>query len=410
MKKLAVLGAVITLFTVSTSYAKLVLRPIYSLDFAENTCLFNRDITSKLAFLSPNLANNLGLVIQPNKEHTVLVLYQLKYSGAGVKMMTKQPQEAIEFTDRNMDHFVFLQYSWQIMPMFTLKSRLNYMNEFYRSGSNEVWGTGKYDFIRPGLDIKLDVNLLGWKFIPGIQYGSMSFPNNVDLLKSQQAGGAQAEKAGGMNDQIYTQISVGTEKQVFQKVSPFKLNLLFDNKPYVRQKVVAFDGTYGNTLQLDNTVSVNTSIDLPVANFVFSPSLSLRTNASNQNYLFPPTKPGDMSTARFISKYYDYNQYSGEVEMTWNITPTNELVFCPNYVYKIYPSRIPRDTKNAFIESEKQYNQFLFLTLTYGVRWNPTSKWYFTYTYATANSNMKYEVVPYNYSAHYFEMKFAFSY
>ncbi|PKM92894.1 MAG: hypothetical protein CVU80_00950 [Elusimicrobia bacterium HGW-Elusimicrobia-4] len=404
MKKIIypLLISIFPYFHISCLYAEVKVAPYYSLQFAEGAFIPN---VGEWNF-SVNLLSDLGVIVKPEGKHSYVGFYELKYTGPGLKR-----QEGEKFTDRTMDHLVVLRHNYKIWENYFLKSQFDYMKEYKRTGSNEIWGTGLYDFSRLGglvsfekkFSDELSSNI-------SLQYHFLNFPNYTDLLAEYQAGGENIESSTGKQNHALYQPGFS----VNYKANHFTTDIIFQN--YTKQKVaverIQLDGTYySSDLQKDTIISFSLSHSENLwKKILFSPEISYKIKNSNQNYLhFASIESTE--TPSYFADYYDYNQFTFSFPVSFILQEKWEVSTSPEFDFKSYTKRPPQDDEGNFLTNKKQRNnQFI---LTSGVTFKPNSVTRTTvfYTFQNQSSNMKFErYLPYNYTGNYFGIKFEYTY
>src|SRR3989339_1580425 len=239
--------SVLFIFGTTLLLAEIKVAPYYSLQFIEGAFIPNIGEWN----FSINLLSDLGVIVKPQgSKHSFVGFYELKYMGPGLRS-----QEGEKFTDRAMDHMLVLRHTFNISEDYFLKSQIDYMKEYKRTGTNEVWGTGLYDLERTGGLISF-----GRRFSDILsvaiteQYHFIDFPNYTDLFAEFQAGGANLESSTGkQNNKLYQ-----TGLTVDYYANRFSFDITSQN--YIKQKVtvepVQLDGTYySSALQKDTIIT-----------------------------------------------------------------------------------------------------------------------------------------------------------
>ena len=399
---------IIALFIVSAlafnanAEAKLV--PYYSLNVGEGIAVPNK---GEYLF-GLNLTNDIGLLFSPTKEsdHRILAFYELKYVGPGL-----HKQEGEKFSDRWMDHISMLRYNYSIDKYTAVKVQLDYMIEYKRTGTNEVWGNGLYDFTRTGFVLGVSRTFLE-KLETEFNYGyhSLDFPNYTDLLAEfQSGGGATAESSAGKQNNTMSQFGIsakyGNSRAFFDSTS----------MPYDKQKVITetkqTDGTYYSAaLQKDTILSFGVSHTQKLFNFVLvSPALNYKIKNSNQNFQNFATATSTVPV-QYFGNYYGYTEYSFELPLSLLLSRKWEFNYTLEYNWKDYVDRQPRDSDGNFVDG-KQHNYLSIMSVGFTYKPNEVTRTTFFYSYQAQTSNMKFEkYLPYNYDGHYFGINFNYTY
>ena len=392
-KKYSIIILMFTLFF-SHSFSQTWL-PYYSLNFSEGVYLPS---VGKYGWTTV-LSNDIGLLVKPHPQHTTLLFYQLKYQGPGLKR-----QEGEQFEQRSMTHNLVLQYNY-IFNQFTFKTRLNYTYDFWRSGTNELWGLGLYDNNYYGLSEEVEYKTTEeLKFNLKAGFNFVKFPNYTSLIEEYIAG--KEETTSGKQDNIMYLLNFKTQYKTHN------INVLFITQNYINQKVLDEEtAKYSNENQKDYIIELSYFSDIIYKFLLLTPYLSIRAKDSNQAFLFLKSYDVSTSTPEVVSNYYDYSKITISLPINLYLTKTKWFTISPEFEFLFYSSRNARDKDNNFID-EKQKNFLSVYSLSYNSQSSDTRrKISFFYTYQQQSSNMKFEkYYPYNYSGHYFGIKFNYSY
>lgn len=375
--------------------------PYYSILFAEGAA-----VPSKGDWMySVNLTGDMGLIVQPSEQQRFIGFYEIKYNGPGMRR-----EEGEKFSDRSMDHVGILRHHYTFNEQYTLKTQVDYMTEYKRTGANEVWGTGLYDFNRYGLALTLERHFTPKLTLSLSQgYHFLDFPNYTDLLAEFQAGGEAVESSTGKQNhhQYQTGLSLAYGNT--------RLSLDYLQMSYVKQKVVSetvqADKTYySDTLQKDTLWSLSLQHDQSFwKRLLVSPQGSIRFKRSNQNYQHFATATSSVPV-RYVGDYYNYNEFTAALPVTLLLSQRWEFFVNPEWDWKQYLSRPPRDANDTFQEGN-QYNDLIIFSVGFTLKPNDITRTSFYYTYQGQASNMKFEkYLPYNYSGHFFGVSFSYTY
>lgn len=373
------------------------LSPYYSFNFSEGIYIPSVGRWGWTTILS----NDIGFIVKPVEEHTGLFYYQLKYEGPGLKR-----QEGEQFEQRTMGHSVFLQYNYKYNS-FIFKTRFSYGYDFWRTGTNELWGLGLYDNERIGLAEEVEYKFSDDLKIKGqLGYNFIKFPNYTSLIEEYIAG-AEETTAGKQDNHMFIISAKGNYKV-------HNLGILTIIQNYVRQQVLKETGTYSDEKQKDFSFEINYYPEIiKLKDFIsFTPYTSFKYKDSNQAFLYLTSYDITTSTPQVISDYYDYTKFIVSLPFNFYLTKTKIFTFMPEFELTSYLSRQPRDENNNFIEGGKQKNQLMLCSLIYTSQSEDQHrKISLFYTYQQQSSNMKFEkYYPYNYSGHYLGLKFSYSY
>jgi len=393
-KKYNIIILMFTILFLSHSFSQTWL-PYYSFNFSEGVYLPS---VGKYGWTTV-LSNDIGLLVKPYPQHTTLLFYQLKYQGPGLKR-----QEGEQFEQRNMTHSLVLQHNY-MFTKFVFKTRLNYVYDFWRSGTNELWGYGLYDNNYIGLSEEIEYKTteeLKFNFKFGFNY--VKFPNYTGLIEEYIAG--KEETTSGKQDNLMYLLNLKAQYKLHNA------GIMFITQNYINQKVLDETGTYSEQNQKDFSIELNYFYDSIIYKFIsLTPYLSIKTKYSNQAFLYLKTYDIITSTPQVIPNYYDYSKIMVSLPISFYLTKTKWVTIAPEFEFLYYTSRNARDKDNNFVD-EKQKN---FLSV-YSISYNSQSpdkhrKVSLFYTYQQQTSNMKFEkYYPYNYSGHYFGLSFSYSY
>lgn len=360
-------------------------------------------------FFGSNIGTTLGARYTLSPEHSLFGVYNLAYVGPGLRS-----EESREFGDRTMDHQVGLGHQWQFSPKYQFNTRLSYLGEFRRSGSNEPFGAGLYDFSSFGLSetvrmVATPQLLVGLTF----SYASVGFPNYTDLLTEFQLAGTSAEISGGLQD--YNRFTISPDVTFGRDGRAW---LSWTQQDFTDAKVltdaVNVQGTYSNETQLDVIYEVGASWTFPLfgpsAGVSTAPMWRLNIKKSNQNFL-RFEEFGDINPD-FIKDNYSYVSTDLTLPLRWTSKSGRMFFFYPTWIYRSFSSRPPRSSVTGdYLFGEKQWNQTWLLTL--GTSWPAYkfARWTFAYTYHNQQSNNHFErFLPYNFSGHILSSSLSLTY
>jgi hypothetical protein len=366
--------------------------PFYSFHFTEGMSI----PSIGGLFFGNNVGTTIGGKYGLGPEHALFGAYELSYQGPGMRA-----QEGHEFQERAIDHSVSGGHSWKISPSLLLSSRVQYLHEFRRTGANEQFGNGLYDFWSLGLAERVDLGLVpGIPLGGGLSYAYVRFPNYTDLLAEFQSASLTSELSGGAQDFHRFRAEGDAGFSQGQGRAWFQVSML----DYINAKVVSGIGTAGTTKQQDFLAGIGGSWKQVLSKssgvITAEPALRVDYKTSNQNFVRYRIF-GDPSSASFIQGNYDYVAPSLEVPVRWSFETGQALVFSPAYSMMAYTKRPPRDPVNNYITGKRQMNQTVALTLGYVARLYAYTNWTFGYTLQIQQSNNKFErFLPYNYTGH----------
>lgn len=345
------------------------------------------------------LCSDIGTIVKPLENHSGMLLYELKYTGPGLKR-----QEGEKFEQRNMAHIFVVQHNFNLSSVVSLKTKYSYTIDLWRSGTNELWGLGLYDSFRWGLSEEVELKFGNLVILPQLAYSFIHFPNYTSLLEELKAGAEETTAGKQDNSMVQTNIKVKIGKQHTAGVS-------FNIQNYDKQQVLTESGTYGSEKQRDFSLEVYYHYSgIQAIKFIYiEPYISYKLKDSNQGYLHFKTFA---STPTFYADFYDYTRLSISLPMSFYITKNKKITYRPEFERTLYTSRLPRDEENNFVDGEKQVNNLFLHTIAYTSQSeDEVRKVTLFYTFQQQSSNTKFEkYFPYNYTGHYFGLQFNYSY
>ncbi|MCB4791873.1 MAG: hypothetical protein LHV68_08295 [Elusimicrobia bacterium] len=388
--------------------AEVKIVPYYSMNVTEGVVLPNKgDMMFGL-----NLTNDVGLLLSPSKEsnHRILGFYELKYQGPGMHKV-----EGEKFSDRWMDHIGLLRYNYYIDKYTSIKIQANHTTEYKRTGTNEVWGKGLYDYDSNGFQFgvgriffeKLDTEL-------SVGYSKLDFPNYTDLLyEAQASSGSTSESSAGKQNHALTQYNLNL------KYGQSRVFFAYSLMAYEKQKVITQttqpDGTlYSSTLQKDAVLTLGADHTHKIHNFLLiTPSISWKLKGSNQNFWeFKSSGTSSLATIpeRYIANYYAYTEYYFGIPCSLLLSKKWDLFYNLEYDWKDYLERPPRDSDGSYLTG-KQHNYLFTMSTGFTFKPNAVTRTTLFYTYQKQTSNMKYEqYLPYNYEGNFIGINFNYTY
>jgi len=346
--------------------------------------------------ISTNLSNDIGFIIKPSKKHTALIFYELKYVGPGLKR-----QEGEKFEQRNMGHLLMGQYNFEYSKDLIFKTRLSYVTDWWRSGTNELWGYGLYDSTRLGISEDIEWKLDKLSLIGQVGFSQIKFPNYTSLIEEFQAGAE--ETTGGKQDNNLLQL--GLKAKYYGHI----IGLNFNNQTYLNQKVLEETGTYSDKKQNDLLIELSyNKEELKIFWLLWSsPLISLKFKDSNQGYLHFKSIT---STPTFVADFYDYTKISFSFPINLSITKTKYISFVPEYEITTYV-RNRRDENNDFVPGEKHITNLTLMSFAYTSHPDESRKVTLFYTLQTQTSTTKFDkYFPYNYTGNYFGISYSYSF
>jgi hypothetical protein len=282
------------------------------------------------------------------------------------------------------------------------------MTEYRRTGANEAWGSGLYDFYRQGIGFILEKKMNDkLAYGVGLQYHTLEFPNYSDLYSEWKLGGSNIDASTGKQNQNVVQLGASA------KYGNTKLSFDFTNMAYTKQKVVIAsaqsDGSYySNDLQNDKVYTFTLEHFQSFAGVKFLPSLSYKIKDSNQNYQL--ISGSSSLPVQFVEGYYNYTETDFVLPVIFPMSSRWSFSFTPEWDDKRYLSRPPMDSNYQFV-SGTQENFLSIYTTAFSYQPNPVMRIIFFYTFQSQSSNMHFEkYLPYNYDGHYMGVSFNYTY
>ncbi|MBI2069411.1 MAG: hypothetical protein HYT79_02315 [Elusimicrobia bacterium] len=356
--------------------------PYYRFNFGEGMALPSKGDF----FASQDLSSQVGALVKPLGWLHFFGMYDLTYEGPGLMR-----SEGRIFSERAMRHSFMLEPTFAT-PYGKIRTRGFIINEKRRSGTNEVWGKGLYDYEAQGASVGFEKEVFGLKVFPAITITKMEFPNFTDLLREFQSASLTSELSGGLMDQDVQALSLDVSRQ------PFNAHASISTQKYKREKVVASNGTYSGENQKDTVSELGANFETTLWRFSFVPKAVYRMKRSNQNYLrfafFGDTNP------TFIAKNYDYNEFGVGGRLYLKLTQTKAIFGSIDLNNRSYTDRPTRNESGVY-QSEKQ--KTIWGSWGGGLQWKVAeySTWNLAYNFVHSSSNMKFErFIPYNYTGH----------
>ncbi|MFC2091640.1 hypothetical protein ACFLTD_02575 [Elusimicrobiota bacterium] len=380
-------------------YAEIKFAPYYNYQFIEGLSISPE---GDMGFMI-NLSNDLGLIMKPFKAHSFIGFYSVKYQGPGLKKLEGQ-----EFTERYLDHLFVGRHHWTPGSGITVKSQIDFILESRRSGTNETWENGLYNFNRYGGSSSLMKNIKGIDVAGTFAYHFMTFPNYTDMLAELRSGADASASEGKQNHHIFELGAKGVYKNNEAKIN---MTLQLYTKQEVAVDDVQSDGSYySSDKQKDFTLSIDASRkELLSEVSVIEPGLSFVCKNSNQNYQHF-TEVTSTSPVSFHSNYNNYVDVTVDSPLTVSLSKKWSFMFIPELSYKKYLSREARDEEGAFTD-KKQSRLLGIYTVAFKNQIGESSSSMLFLTVQNQKSNMEFErYVTYNYTGYSFGLKFQMEY
>ncbi len=357
-------------------------------------------------FSGGNINTQVGLLSKISPKDSIFGLYNFNYAGQGFA-----PQDSKQFTDRTLSHTFNLEYRRSLGEKFRVRPGVSLGHDYSRTGANEAWQNGLYNMNSTGLQLAGDYmfdfeknGIVTLNFLTK----AIKFPNYTDLLREFQDPANTANANGGLQDQSLKQVSLRPSWNNFFG------GVTYTQQDYTNQKVVASNGQYGNTKQLDKTTTFDAGFHQSLWVFEMYPMVAYSQHRSNQNFMrykflgATDLTNGDVS---FVAKNYDYNETSLSVPVDLNITSKWALGGAISVLSRKYTSRPKRDADNNYVAGTKQSNVMSTLTGSIRKRINDVAMVRLFYSLVVASSNTKFEkYMPYNYTGNTFGISYQLSY
>ncbi len=397
MKKTATL--IITLVLSVSAVSAVEIAPYYSYNLTQGASVSPE---GNMGFLL-NLSNDIGTIVRPMDDHSFIGFYSVRYQGPGLKK-----QEGRRFRERYMNHIFAGRHHWNIGDM-TLKSQLSVLLERRRSGTNETWQGGLYNFNRYGGTTSLERELYGVDSVFSLGYHFVQFPNYTDLLAEIRQGADAEDTAGTQNHHSIRMAYSGA-------LDLYSFGLAFNPLFYTRQRVavddVQDDGTfYSSTKQRDLIVDASGSrVFFLSDSAIVSPEIELRYKTSNQNYQH--FEHATSTTAvEYFDGFFNYIEPSLSSPLSVRLGDGWTYFFNPSLSFRQYLNRVPRDSSGEFLDGKKQYRLLGVHSTGFRKQTGESSSTTLFFTYQHQTSNMEFErYAPYNYAGFSFGLRFQMEY
>jgi hypothetical protein len=384
------------------AFSQIEMAPYYNYQFAEGVSV---SPDGDLGFLV-NLSNDIGTIIKPFEEHRFIGFYSLKYQGPGLKK-----QEGREFSERYLDHLFVGRHHWHLDGNTVLKSQADILMEKRRSGTNESWEKGLYNFNRYGGSAILDRNIikdLDTSFSFG--YHFLTFPNYTDMLAEIRSGATDPSASEGKQNHHIFQI--GTKGVYSNNAVSLGLFQQFYTKQKVAVDDVQSNGTYySSEKQRDMTITLDAARQETLSEkTAIAPQLTFMYKNSNQNYQHFE-EATSTTPVRFFSDFYDYTELTAGIPFSFAFNKKWSFIFSPELNFRYYIHRPPRDADGDFLFSKKQQRLLGIYTIGFKNRTGESSSSLLFFTFQHQSSNMKFErYITYNYTGFSAGIKFQMEY
>ncbi|HAW49599.1 TPA: hypothetical protein DCX16_01410 [bacterium] len=311
-----------------------------------------------------NILNDIGCQVKLGDKDSLLLLYEASYEGPGIK-------EKKKFTDRSQEHLFLVSWTKRLNIM-TLKTRLDYLKSFTRSGVSESWETGDYNFNRLGFGCDVLTLLYKTGIKGGFRFADVKYPNYTYLL-----GEIDPNYDLPRYDNRRYRLSLSVKPGFHPMVKPD----ITSNLHFIRYKNEFIkdinsgsdtgerekDSIYEFGLSIPCQLKENVAIGM---DSLFS---FLRSNYNEVKF----SSLGTVASA--CKSFYDYNLYEFSPYIS---TKLKNMVFSLSYSHKIknFTDQPPEDSSRNWLSSKrrdknttillslkKPINKALSLTLSYGM-------------------------------------------
>ncbi len=350
-----------------------------------------------------NLSNDIGTIVMPADDHSIIGYYSFQYQGPGLKR-----QEGREFRERYLNHVFAGRHHWSLGDM-TLQSQLSIMTERRRSGTNETWDSGLYNFNRYGGSSAVSLDLYGIYSTISLGYHYLTFPNYTDMLAEIRAGADASSTAGTQN---HHSLRMAYRGEVKNNVFWLSFNPLF----YTRQRVAVdraqADGSfYSSTKQRELIMNMGGKRSEKLSDRVtIAPEIDLTLRYSNQNYQHFE-EATSTTPVSFHDDFFDYMEPSLTLPVSVRLGSDWTYFASPSFSYRRYMHRNPRDSEGNFVGGEKQNRLLGVHTTGFRKQTGESSATVFFFTYQHQSSNMEFErYASYNYDGFSLGIRFHMEY
>ena len=397
MKKIIVFLIIAVITTIKVS--ALELAPYYNYQLGQGVSVSPE---GDLGFLV-NLSKDIGAIASPWENQSIMGYYSMQYQGPGLKQ-----QEGREFRERYLNHVFVSRHHWDLGDM-TLKTQIGILMERRRSGTNETWASGLYNFNRYGGHTSLEKKILEIDSTVSLGYHYVTFPNYTDMLAEIRAGADASGTAGTQNHHSLRVSYTGN-------IQPLKFWLSLNPLFFTRQKVasdkVQKDGSfYSDTRQREIIINTGASYRESLTQKIeIVPELDITFRFSNQNYqhFMDMTSTSPVS---FHEGFFNYIEPSISLPLSISLSRDLTYFFSPRMNFRFYTSRNPRDKDGSFIDDEKQNRILGVYTTGFRKQTGESSATTLFFTYQNQSSNMNFErYLPYNYSGISLGLRFQMEY
>lgn len=399
-KKIIGIFGLILVVGFSMASAQIELAPYYNYSFVEGVSVSPEGDTGFLVSLS----NDIGTIVRPFDNHSFIGYYSLKYQGPGLKK-----QEGREFSERYLDHLFVGRHHWYLDDDTVIKSQLDLLMEARRSGTNENWDNGLYNYNRYGGNSSLNKTIRGIDSTITFGYHFITFPNYTDMLSEIRYGADPSASEGKQNHHVINTTAKG-------EYGPYTGKVGLTAQLYTNQKVavdtVQDDGSfYSDKSQRDLSALMEISREQVLSKRCITiPEISFTYKNSNQNYQHFMTATST-SPVSYHQDFFDYTDLSVSSPFTLQLSKKWSFILDPELSYKYHIHRKPRDKSGVFISGKKQQRLLGMFTLGFKNQIGESSSSMIFFTYHNQSSNMKFEkYVPYNYDGFSVGFKFGMEY
>lgn len=264
---------------------------------------------------------------------------------------------------------------------YKLVALTGYTNSYLRETRDETIGKGLFDYRSINAAVSADFEYKNWRFTPGIDYYTITFPNYQTLESSTQTLARELSDKNAL-DTVNTGISIATK---FKNNVTFSYSVIFRN--FTDQRVVLITGDKSDEKRKDVVQEFRAGFKTKTGkNTVFYPSIGLlfRNNSSNQNNY-------DARNTKFNESFYSYTD-SGIVASIKTAFINHPFIYTLSYSYtdRKYANRPVQDEKGTYLDDRIFIlEKIVSIGIDYPV--TKTMKFSFNATFGDTYSNMKYE-------------------
>ncbi|HCL55907.1 MAG TPA: hypothetical protein DHW82_02730 [Spirochaetia bacterium] len=389
--------------------------------FAEDMLFFKIDVSEAMLFIdlenqqklnwdaTNSLKTDIAYKSNFNQDASLMILYELGYTGPGVKGTSQE-----SFSSRSIDHSGMAKFYYNLLPELQMSVKGDFFYEFYRTGKTEKWSEGLYNFGKTGGGFNfLFTPFKESKTSLSGELHYYWFPNYNDLINEAVylLGSASTQLDEDSLNQNFLYYTVQL-REVFTPVKTFFIDLsyYFGYRDYTKMKTDDEDLDPANNQKLKDSIH-NFQFE---AGYFALPELLIRAAynltafRSNYNYLF--VQSFSPLAYSFHKDFSSFTEHQVSLTLHFFASQKSTLILSPGYEYKNYLSKSPKNADGSFNTGSNQYHK----AFSIGLGWIYKRYENFTlipeYVFKTTESNNLDLNSGYNYKVHYFGVKFIFEY